>query len=347
MYGSYGAERPAPIAQGLELDDLDEEEVKAAIQRELDSALGQDGGTLSQERLTAQKYYNGEPFGNEVPDRSQVVMRSVLEAVEWVLPALIRIFTASNDQICIVEPPRPGTEAAAKQATDYVNHIFWRENPGFLILHDWFKDALLEKVGWTKFWFDTQQVVETQSYTGLTREQYDALKGADPDVEVVKEKSYLQKEDEFNLDRPFVPPPPPEMSPGPSAPPVGALPSGAAAGMAPPQMPPGQRPVLPAPPPGALSPPLPPPVEVELWDCTLRVTRTNGRVRIENVAPEEILLSRRSKRGDVPFLSHRRRWTMSDLLQQGYDEECLDLVPLDDSQEWNQERVERHRDSVR
>jgi hypothetical protein len=346
MFGSYGADRPAPVLQGLELDDLEEDNVKQIIQQELDSALGQDGGTLASERLAALKYYEGEPFGNEVEGRSQVVMRSVLEAVEWVLPALIRIFTAS-DQICVVEPPLPGTEGRAKQATDYLNHIFYRDNDGFLILHDWFKDALLEKLGWVKYWWDTQRTTETQSYTGLTREQYDALKGTDPDVEVVRERSYPQEADSFNLDRPFVPPPPlpgppagmPSVSgtPGRPFPPAGG-PIGSAPMPGPPP-PPGP----PAPSPGAALPSLPPP-PVELWDCTLRVTRTNGRARIENVPPEEVLVSRRAKRGDVPFLAHRRRWTKSDLLQLGYDEECLDLVPMDDSMEWNQERVERHKE---
>ena len=61
-------------------------------------------------------------------------------------------------------------------------------------------------------------------------------------------------------------------------------------------------------------------------------------MRIVNVPPEEVLFSKRAKRGDIPFLAHRRSWTYSDLIQQGYDEECLDLVPMDDSSEYNMER---------
>ena len=242
-------ERPPSISQGLDLTDYDwdETEVKAIVQRELDDAMGQDGGTLSRERLTALKFYEGQPFGNEVEGRSQVVMRSVLEAVEWVLPALIRIFTAS-DQICVVEPPRPGTEDQAKQATEYRNYIF-RDNQGFLLIHDWFKDALLEKLGWVKYYWNTQRTTETQSYTGLTKEQYDVLLGGDTDVEVVKVTHYPQDNDEFGLDRAFVPPPPP--------PPVSlGLPPGL-----PVPPPPGLRPPLlgqPPQPPPAMSPGLPP-----------------------------------------------------------------------------------------
>jgi hypothetical protein len=357
------------IEQGLDLDDLEEERVKQIIQYELDEALGQDGGELSNARLEAMKYYNGDPAtgGPLVADRSQVVMRTVLEAVEWVLPALIRVFCQS-DKLCLVEPPRPGMEEQARQATDFLNHCLMRDNQGFMFLADWFRDALLERLGWVKYYWDTQKTTETETYTGLTKEQYDALLGDDEDVEIVKLVRYRQKPDSFNLDRPQMPmpPPPPSLPPSPPPglppgspprPPAG-LPAGFPLGPpeAPPPSPPGTPPGLPAgmppgpPPVPGLSPPVPsvgpplpplPPPEIELYDCTLRVTREYGYVKVVNVPPEEVLFSKRAKRGEVPFLSHRRSWTYSDLIQQGYDKECLDLVPMDDSAEYSMERVER------
>jgi len=292
-----------PIRQGLDLGELDEDEVKSIIQRELENALGNNDGDLARQRQEALKYYDGEKFGNEVDGRSEVVMRSVLEAVEWVLPALLRIFTAS-DQICLIEPNLPGSEDKAKRATQYINWIFYRDNPGFMILHDWFKDALLEKVGWVKYWWDTQEETETKSYEGLTREQYDALLGQDADVEVVKESKYTQEVDSFLQDRPQ-PPPPLQPPPLPGMPPI----------------------------------PVPP---LELYDCTLRITRDNGRARIEGVPPEQIRFSPRARRGDIPFISHVVQWTYSDLLEQGYDADTLDEVPFDDTMDWNTERRERY-----
>jgi hypothetical protein len=84
------------VIQELDLGGLDEERVKRVISDELGAALGQDGGELAEARLNAIRYYEGQKLGNEVDDRSQVVMRTVLEAVEWVLPALLKIFTASD-----------------------------------------------------------------------------------------------------------------------------------------------------------------------------------------------------------------------------------------------------------
>ena len=274
---------------------MDPDKVQAIVKRELDSALGQDGSKLSIARREALEYYEGEPFGNEIEGRSQVVTRKALETIEWVLPALLRVFTAS-DKIADIEPLRKEEEEAAEQATTYVSHIFHRDNSGFLILHDWFKDALMQKLGWVKYWWDDQKVRETNTYTGLTREQYDAMLG--PDVEVIDEKEY---------------PAPADM--------VALSPQG-----------------------GDFNEDAPQPGQPTLYDCTLRVTRSQGRIHIENVPPEEVLVSHRAKRGVMPFTAHRRERTRSDLLEEGYDKACLEELNYDDGPQYNSERVERFMD---
>lgn len=302
--------------------DFDLDEVKRIVQGELDAALGQDGGQLSQERLEAIRYYNGEPLGTEVEGRSSVVMRSVLEAIEWVLPALLRIFTAS-DQICVVEPRLPGQEEQAEDATSYLNFIWYRDNDGFAILHDWFKDALLEKTGWVKVWFDTSTESVTKSYTHITEEEFDALLEQDGEVDVLAKKTTVEQ----------LPAPPMPMGPMPG--PMG----------------PGGPPMPPGGPQGPLAPMLPQmmmpqTIPVRFVDCTIEVTRPKERVIIRNCPPEEILISRRATRDDIPFLSHRTRRTYSDLINEGYDPESLDEIASDDAPDWNQERVARHREDA-
>lgn len=264
---------------------MDISELQSVIQRELDTALGADGSKLSTERRQALEYYEGEPFGNEVDDRSQVVSRVVLETVEWILPALLRIFTAS-DKIAEIEPLRPDQEKAAEQATDYISYIFYRDNPGFQILHDWFKDALISKIGWVKCFWDTQEIVETNSYTGLSEQEYAALKT--PDAEIVEEKSYPAPQSPFAED-----------SPDPQTP--------------------------------------------TLYDCTIKVRRTEGRVRIEPVPPEEVLTSRHAKTmGELPFVCHRREWTYTDLIEQGYDADSIDQIVGEEGAQYNTERIVRY-----
>jgi hypothetical protein len=54
---------------------------------------------------------------------------------------LLKIFTAGHDVVRF-EPTGPEDEEVAKQATEYVNWIFTRDNPGFVILYTLFKGAL-------------------------------------------------------------------------------------------------------------------------------------------------------------------------------------------------------------
>ena len=111
----------------------------------------EDSGTyidsyLAPERERAMAYYLGDPFGNEEDGRSQVVLTEVRDTVLAMLPSLLRIFTG-GDQILEFVPRGAEDVAAAEQATDLVNYIFYQENPGFRILHDAIKDALILKTG--------------------------------------------------------------------------------------------------------------------------------------------------------------------------------------------------------
>jgi len=290
---------------------MPQDELKDIIRRELNQALGTENGKLSNERMEAMGYYQGVEFADPPPgqNRSKVVMLTVLETVEWVLPALLRIFCAAP-QIADISPvkttqtpppPAPGQappldpEAAATQAGTYVNHIFNVDNPGFLILHDWFKDALLQKVGWVKRWWDEGEVRETNTFTGLTQEEYAAKLNSlnDPNssstVEVLEEHEY------------------------------------------------------PAPTPSGMSEDAPNFGSPMLYDCKLRVTRKQGRIKVANVPPEEVLFSRRCNRDYLPYICHRKPTTMTELLEQGYDKECLEGVAWTDTDDYNAERLQRYK----
>src|SRR5690606_4720812 len=109
----------------------------------------------------------GEPYGDEEDGRSQAISRDVLETVEWLMPDLLRVFMGSDD-VVHYEPVGPEDEQAAIQATDYANHIFWKDNPGYQLMYDWFKDALLQKVGVLKVWWAEEEKVKRDTYTGLS-----------------------------------------------------------------------------------------------------------------------------------------------------------------------------------
>ena len=74
-------------------------ELLAAVEIEEKNALGWGDGELSFERETMLRYYNQEPYGNEVEGRSQIVTSEVQDTVEWMLPTLLRVFTSSDKAV--------------------------------------------------------------------------------------------------------------------------------------------------------------------------------------------------------------------------------------------------------
>ena len=99
---------------------MDDSEILAAVEREEANCIVHYTSLLSEQRRKAMQYYYGQPYGNEVEGRSQVVTTEVKDAVEGILPSLMAIFTTS-DEIVRFEAQNPDDEEAAQQATDYVN----------------------------------------------------------------------------------------------------------------------------------------------------------------------------------------------------------------------------------
>ena len=118
---------------------MNQESLKSLLDQEIDDAIGYVQSETTESRTKALEYYLRYPYGNEVEGRSQIVTGEVAEVIDGALPQLIRIFTASDD-VVRYEPVAPGDEQGAKQATDYANWVFYKDNPGFALLHDWFKE---------------------------------------------------------------------------------------------------------------------------------------------------------------------------------------------------------------
>ncbi len=136
-------------------DALSDDEILAVLSEERRRSVGfEHNDALTSERERALNYYRGQmPDVPTLPGRSRAASTDVAEAVETILPDLVEIFTGGED-VASFTPAAPQDEAAARQETDYVNHVVFNENPGFLILYTLFKDALLSKTGLVKFWWE-------------------------------------------------------------------------------------------------------------------------------------------------------------------------------------------------
>ncbi len=174
---------------------MTEDQIISILNRELRASSGYIGGEIVTRRRKSLEYYLGKPFGNEQEGRSQVVSTDVSDTVESLMPSLMKIFTA-GDNIFHCEPAGPEDEKVAKQASDYINHVFYKENRGFSAIYTAFKDALVQKNGILKVYWDDSEKTTREEYKKLTDDEYNLLI-ADKEISVNEHKEY---EEEFRDD---------------------------------------------------------------------------------------------------------------------------------------------------
>ena len=168
------------------------EELAARLGNEIEAASGNFNTELSHQREEAMEYYLGEPFGNEIEGRSEIVTTDVRDTIEYIMPSLMRIFTTHNNT-AEFDPQGPDDVEMAKQATEYVNYVFNKQNNGFKVLYDVFKDALISKTGVVKHYWEEKEEVSTENYEHLTETEYQAILAND-ELEVLEHTQTIIQE---------------------------------------------------------------------------------------------------------------------------------------------------------
>lgn len=152
-------EDPEDMAGGMP-----DHELLSLLSQHEANAIGYNGadGDITEAQARALEYYNGTM--DDVPAQdgsSSVTDGTVALVVDNALASTLKPFVSSDETVRF-SPRGPEDVEIADQATEYVNYIFNCDNPGFLILHNWFKDAFLAKVGVVKVWWEDQPRFEAQ-----------------------------------------------------------------------------------------------------------------------------------------------------------------------------------------
>jgi hypothetical protein len=148
---------------------MDDLRLLSILQAQEDDSAAFTWGPLAEEREASMKEYFRMPYGTEEDGWSQIVTSDVQDTVEWILPALLKIFT-STDKAVSFDPTRAEDVKGAEQATDACNYVFYKQNDGFLTLYTAFKDALTVKncaVMWRK---ETKRVKTVTPVNGASVE---------------------------------------------------------------------------------------------------------------------------------------------------------------------------------
>ncbi len=151
---------------------LSEDQLQAIIANQIELAKHNDKATRQTPREKALDYFLGNMDAYVPPEtnRSKVVSRDVADTISRMLPGAMRVFTAS-DRMAVAEPVGAEDEEFAKQATDGLNYVFWKDNDGYGTVYDATWDALLYGNAIIKTFYDDTPVYSTSFHSGLTEDQ--------------------------------------------------------------------------------------------------------------------------------------------------------------------------------
>ena len=160
-----------------------EEKLVLMLKAEEEDSLGYAQTEVQEQQMEALRRYFGEKYGDEEDGRSQVTTREVFETIEWTRPDLMRVF-GSGGNVVQLEETQPEDAKYAKDAADYLQWIFWQDNPGFENLDDFAFDGLLHRRGYIACYWCDYEYRAPQTLTGLNIQQVQELM-QDPMVEIV------------------------------------------------------------------------------------------------------------------------------------------------------------------
>ena len=161
---------------------LSDEEILAIVSSELSSSSGaSENDAIQAGRQKALAAYSGDK-GSVVEGRSSVVSTDVADAIEWIMPEVMKAFT-QNNEVVTFDPVGPEDRRQAQIESRYVYDILMKDNEGFIALHEFFKDALLQKNGFFKVWYEDEPYVTIENYTGLNQLEFETLQ-MDPELEI-------------------------------------------------------------------------------------------------------------------------------------------------------------------
>jgi hypothetical protein len=139
---------------------------------------------VSEDRIKAQRYFEGQSDIGYEEGRSKIVATKVRDAIRSLKPSLMRVFL-SNDKYVQYVARTPQEVNQAETATQYI-HAHFTERNGYKVIADAIHDALLKKTGIVKVYWDTYETGQMYDLTGLTEQEYMMIAQED-DVEIVEQ----------------------------------------------------------------------------------------------------------------------------------------------------------------
>jgi len=153
---------------------MDEDDILRAVKMDRDAAVQAQANFADKIRTCYNAYHAIVDAKYNVPGRSSIVSSDVMDTIEWMMPSLMRVFTASHD-IVVIQPVGGEDVTAAEQHQALINYQFNYKMEGFTKFYTWFKDALIYGFGVIKITWETFYEKKSVFYPEMTEEEFTAL----------------------------------------------------------------------------------------------------------------------------------------------------------------------------
>jgi hypothetical protein len=289
---------------------MDDQTLRSLLGDKVQQSINFSADQFTRFRIQAERMYEGLKDGTEIPGRSQVVSRDVAEAIDSMMPGLMRIFYQSGKVVRFL-PRKIEDVAQMEQVSDYIDYLWNTRNPGYETMHDWFKAALMFRLGVIKVLWDKSIDVTEECYENLTEQEL-AVIAENPDYEILEEKAYADPDALTLIENGF------------KLVTAQALVSGQ-------------------------QPPEPPQIDEDSlpkrYDIKVKLSKERGRIKVHTVPSEEFLFDHWTTSQDTKgFFAHRRQMTKSELREMKFDDDLIDQIEFSPGTEnVLQEKFERFR----
>jgi len=181
-----------------ELKQMSEDDIQAIVSDAVSEAVDFVESEITEDRIKAQRYFDGETDIGEEEGRSKIVATKVRDTVRAIKPSLMRVFLSSDNPVEYV-PSSQQEVSMADQATKYAHYRFQELN-GYTLLNDAIHDALVKKTGVLKAYWETNTEATIHTYTNLTEEEMSVIVN-DDNVTVIEQSTELEMSmDEFGME---------------------------------------------------------------------------------------------------------------------------------------------------
>lgn len=186
---------------------MDDRTLVRILKQEASQASSYHDSELAKAQEEGLNRYFARPYGNEIKGRCDIVTHDIEDAVNWMMPEIMRTFRSADDLVSLkarsaeddmpvqigvdqqTGQPKFSSRSKADIMAAYLGHVYFEDNDGLVTTHDACFDGLVQRVGIMSVNWEDPEPEPSDIIDGVSEEQlYRYLE--DPEYEILSFEEY-------------------------------------------------------------------------------------------------------------------------------------------------------------